>query len=342
MGRLDGGAVAVMITEDDVPRAFRRDPYLWLREPLDLKRVGKLHALQVFDALEATPLAWETDITSPRYREVRLWSITADGLTAWVHGSRVLHFRGAERPPSEARGTWFSMTNMPDDSVIQALWDDLSRLSQTMAGGATLAQELRERVLKLANLPALATEVGAFALALGSRDAAVQQTSLANGAYTVQVSSVTPGQTGTALAEIFDASSTTSGARQLVNVSARAQVAASDNPLIAGFVISGSTARTVLIRAAGPALAGFGVAGALSDPTLTLFRESTRLAESDNWQTSAELVNAFAAAGAFNFNARSRDAVILMTLPPGAYTAQVSGVATITAGVALIEIYALP
>ena len=92
-----------------------------------------------------------------------------------------------------------------------------------------------------------------------------------------------------------------------MNVSARTQVTGGDNTLIAGFVISGTTARTVLIRAAGPVLSSFGVAGALADPKLALFRGNTRLAESDNWQSSTELVNAFGVAGAFNFNARSRD-----------------------------------
>ena len=98
----------------------------------------------------------------------------------------------------------------------------------------------------------------------------------------------------------------------------------------------------MLIRAAGPVLSSFGVTGVLADPKLSLFRDTTLLAESDNWQSSVDLVNAFATAGAFNFNARSRDAVLYLTLPPGSYTAQVSGVAPSTAGVALVEIYALP
>jgi hypothetical protein len=119
-------------------------------------------------------------------------------------------------------------------------------------------------------------------------------------------------------------------------------VAGGDNTLIAGFVIGGNTSRTVLIRAAGPMLGTFGVVGALSDPRLTLFRDTTPLAESDNWQSTSEIVNAFATAGAFDFIARSRDAVLLITLPPGAYTAQVSGVGANATGVALVEIYALP
>jgi hypothetical protein len=42
--------------------------------------------------------------------------------------------------------------------------------------------------------------------------------------------------------------------------------------------------------------------------------------------------------GAFSLPANSKDAAILVTLEPGAYTAQVSGVGS-TTGTALIEIY---
>ena len=188
----------------------------------------------------------------------------------------------------------------------------------------------------------LASQVNAFALPDGSRDAVIQQTALPRGAYTVQVSSVTPGQAGIALAEIFDATAAGVSARELVNVSARTQVAGGDNTLIAGFVIGGSTARTVLIRAAGPMLSTFGVTGVLSDPKLTLFRGTTAIAESDNWESSIALANAFETVGAFNFNARSRDAVLLITLAPGSYTAQVVGTSATATGIALVEIYALP
>jgi glucose/arabinose dehydrogenase len=190
---------------------------------------------------------------------------------------------------------------------------------------------------------ALAAQIGAFSFPIASRDAALAQSDLLPGAYTMQITGQ-PGangvaSTGVALAEVFDA---VPNVRQLVNVSARTQVNTGENILIAGFVIGGSTARTVLIRAAGPVLGAFGVSGVLADPKLTLFRGSTNIAESDNWQTSTELVNAFTAAGAFDFNARSKDAVLFLTLAPGAYTAQVSGLGTTATGVALVEVYALP
>jgi hypothetical protein len=189
---------------------------------------------------------------------------------------------------------------------------------------------------------ALASQVNAFALPAGSRDAVIQQTALPRGAYTLQVSSVTPGQAGIVLAEIFDATTAGVSARQLVNVSARTQVAGGDGRLIAGFVIGGNTARTVLIRAAGPMLSNFGVAGALPDPKLTLFRSTTPIAESDDWESSVALANAFETVGAFNFYARSRDAVLLVTLPPGSYTAQVAATTATATGIGLVEIYALP
>ncbi len=193
---------------------------------------------------------------------------------------------------------------------------------------------------------AITARLGAFPLPPRSGDAALLETGLAAGSYTAQITtgaSVPPTTTGIALAEIFDATPAGTGARQLVNVSARTQVSSGDNTLIAGFVIGGDTARTVLIRAAGPALTTFGVGGTLADPKLTLFADRTPIAESDNWQSSPELVNVFAVAGAFDFVARSRDAVLILTLPPGAYTAQVTGLGTgnATSGVALVEVYTL-
>ncbi len=185
---------------------------------------------------------------------------------------------------------------------------------------------------------------GAFQLTTGAPDAVLSSQILTRAAYTVQVGSAVANQTGIALAEIYDSPTAGPDARQLVNLSARTQVGTGDNILVAGFVISGTTARSVMIRAAGPGLSTFGVTSVLSDPKLTLYRGATVIAENDNWQTNADLVNTFARTGAFEFIARSKDAVLLLTLPPGDYTAQVSGAGTGTAatGVALVEVYTLP
>jgi hypothetical protein len=74
---------------------------------------------------------------------------------------------------------------------------------------------------------------------------------------------------------------------------------------------------------------------------LDLYRGSTLLQGNDDWGGTTELSAAFGAVGAFALPTGSRDAALLVTLPPGSYTAQVSGV-TNTTGVALVEIYELP
>ena len=67
----------------------------------------------------------------------------------------------------------------------------------------------------------------------------------------------------------------------------------------------------------------------------------TRIGANDNWGGTAALGNAFARVGAFNLPAASRDAALLATLQPGAYTVQVTGVNN-TTGTALVEVYELP
>ena len=127
------------------------------------------------------------------------------------------------------------------------------------------------------------------------------------------------------------------------NLSTRAQVGTGGNIIITGFNIGAGGNKQVLIRASGPALSGFGVTGVLADPRLELFSGQNRIAENDNWGTpigGATAVTAanFTAVGAFQWTAGSRDAALVSTLAPGAYTAQVSG-AGATTGVALIEVY---
>jgi len=98
----------------------------------------------------------------------------------------------------------------------------------------------------------------------------------------------------------------------------------------------------VLVRAVGPTLAQFGVADALSAPVLTLFdADSKPIATNTRWTTATNLDALRGAAirlGAFALPEDSADSAIFVTLSPGAYTAQTSGVNN-TSGVALVEIY---
>jgi endoglucanase len=134
---------------------------------------------------------------------------------------------------------------------------------------------------------------------------------------------------------------------RLVNISCRATVGTGGSILIAGFVVGGSTAETVLVRASGPALTQFGLTGVLPDPQLTLYRSnadgsSTLLEANDGWAGNPQIATAAASVGAFTWtSASSHDCALLATLPPGGYTAQIAGQSGDT-GVGLVEVYEVP
>ncbi|NBQ58151.1 MAG: DUF1800 family protein, partial [Opitutaceae bacterium] len=136
---------------------------------------------------------------------------------------------------------------------------------------------------------------------------------------------------------------------RLANLSTRAQVGTSANQLFTGFVIGAGANKTVLIRAVGPTLASspFNIAGTLADPYITLYNSANiPIAANDNWGTplngaTAVTAATFSSVGAFALtSATSRDAAIVATLPPGSYSAAVSGVGN-TSGLAIIEVYEL-
>jgi len=182
-------------------------------------------------------------------------------------------------------------------------------------------------------------QVGAFALPAASADAALLHT-VAAGSYSAQVTSVTGGS-GVALVEVYDADPPSSSTR-LVNLSARSIAGTGAQTLIAGFVISGETPRTLLIRGIGPGLRQFNLTGVLENPRLelhtTINGQDTILSSAASWNDSPTLAAAFAKVGAFSLPPGSADAALLITLQPGTYTAQVNG-ANNTTGVALVEIY---
>ncbi len=178
-------------------------------------------------------------------------------------------------------------------------------------------------------------QVGAFSLPANSNDSALLD-SFGAGNYTALLSGTSG--TGVALAEIYDADVGATTTR-LKNLSVRAQVGTGGAVLIAGFVISGNVPKTVLIRGIGPALNGFGIAGALQQPILSLYTSNSALIQTDYaWGGEPTLAAAMSSVGAFSLSPTGEDTAMLVTLPPGGYTAQVSGVNS-TTGVGLIEVY---
>jgi hypothetical protein len=123
----------------------------------------------------------------------------------------------------------------------------------------------------------------------------------------------------------------------LINISTRGYVGTGADLMIAGFVVRGESPVTVVVTGKGPSLSDYGVRNLLENPTLTLVRQSDQvvIATNDDWQQSPDAAQ-IAAAG---FAPSSRfESAVLVTLPPGAYTALLSG-ANGGTGVRLVEVY---
>jgi uncharacterized delta-60 repeat protein len=194
-------------------------------------------------------------------------------------------------------------------------------------------------------------QVGAFPLT-SSGDAAFLM-NVSAGAYTLH--SYDPAaKGGILLAEIYDASATPlADPARLVNLSSRGTVSPGAGALTVGFVVSGSTTKSLLIRGVGPGLAQFGVTDALADPVLSVFSGSDVVAQNSGWTdqsvsgpdqpaiTAADIVAMDQLTGAFALSAQNPDTAVIVNLPPGAYTFEVTSASNAT-GEVIAEVYELP
>jgi sugar lactone lactonase YvrE len=168
-------------------------------------------------------------------------------------------------------------------------------------------------------------------------------TRASNGSYTL-VATDSSGSTNSGPATLQTTLAANPGA--MTSLSARGFVGAGDDILISGFYIAGSTSRTVLVQAMGPALAALGVADALQQPALSIHQnqngQDVTLYSNTGWGSSQVLLGAAASVFASPVLATgSADSELLVTLPPGGYSAEVSGAEGGT-GVALCAVYELP
>jgi uncharacterized delta-60 repeat protein len=190
-----------------------------------------------------------------------------------------------------------------------------------------------------ADIATFGQQSGAIALPPGN-DAGVVVT-LEPGSYTAQVTPAPDAQPGVTLLELFDVNAIPAD-RRLTNISSRGNVGTGEDQLIAGFVITGNAPRRVLIRAIGPTLGNYEVASPLADPLVRVVDSDQKtVGTNDDWGGDAALEVAFTATGAFGLPRGSKDAALILTLPPGAYTALVSGAGNST-GIALVEVYDYP
>jgi hypothetical protein len=129
---------------------------------------------------------------------------------------------------------------------------------------------------------------------------------------------------------------------RLINLSALNYVGTGSQIMIAGFTVSGTGQKNILVRAVGPTLTTLGVGGVLADPKLELYDGSTLIKSNDDWDPS--LATTFSSVGAFALTPGSKDAAFTASVDAGighSYTAQVSGVNGGT-GTAIVELYELP
>jgi hypothetical protein len=145
---------------------------------------------------------------------------------------------------------------------------------------------------------------------------------------------------GSDLAEL--AHDVTGAGNRLANLTARSLVGRDAEMLTPGFVITGAQPRKILVRAIGPSLTQFGVQSPISDPRLIVLNSArVQVAGNEDWENNAnlaELRDVSRRLGAFPLTHGSKDAALLVTLPPGLYSAQASDAAGVMA-VGLVEVY---
>jgi phosphodiesterase/alkaline phosphatase D-like protein len=152
---------------------------------------------------------------------------------------------------------------------------------------------------------------------------------------------------GRKLSHIFSGSPAGAKDHALVNISTLARVTSGSDALVSGFVISGASSRTVLVRAVGPTLSAFGVTDALAQPRLSVYQGDQLVASNSGWSggTSAgveTMTDAFDRSGAFRLlDQNSSDAALIVSLTPAAYTVQVKS-GDGSGGAVLLEVYDLP
>jgi hypothetical protein len=148
--------------------------------------------------------------------------------------------------------------------------------------------------------------------------------------------------TGVGLVDLYDLGAATTSF--LGNISTRALVQTGEDVMIGGFIVQGAQPKRVMVRAIGPSLTQYGVPNPLADPNLELHNGTGALiASNDNWVSTiiggiitsdqvADIRNSGLAPG------QSTESAMIVTLPPGNYTAIVRG-KNIIIGVALVEVY---
>jgi hypothetical protein len=194
-----------------------------------------------------------------------------------------------------------------------------------------------------AEITTVAARVGAQPLLAGDTRSAAMLATLSPGIYTFVVQG-NDGGSGIVLLEVYDADAVTSST-VFVNIATRAYASGGNRVAIGGFVITGTAAKRVLVRAVGPTLAtqGLDQTEVLADPTIELhWYNHGVVGVNDDWQNDENATQVPATAARIGATALAQNdtksAAMLRTLQPGVYTFLAAGAAN-TSGIVLIEVY---
>jgi uncharacterized repeat protein (TIGR01451 family) len=236
---------------------------------------------------------------------------------AHVGEDLVLTLTAANNGPDAATGVAISDTLSPSLTFISASAGCSHTTGTVTCGPGTLASGTSVQFSVVVRPTAAGSVTSIVSISGVEND---PNTANNNGSMTLTVDEVIPARVG--------------------NLSTRGRVGTANDVMIAGFIVGGSSAKTVVINVAGPSLANYGVQGSLANPTLTLVRASdnTIVATNDDWQTQAHAGDAAAIQGTGFQPNNPLEPALIATLPPGAYTAIVSGVGN-TTGVGLVGVF---
>ena len=293
------------------------------------------HLVQVGQVIvvSATPTPTPPPGTTLRNISTRALAQTGDNV---MIGGFIVQGTGPKRVIIRAIGpelTHFGITNPLANPTLElhnesgALIASNDNWQTTIPGGIITTNQVNE-IQNSGYTPTVASESAIIA-------------NLQPGNYTAIVSGVN-NTTGVALVEVYDLSPAASSS--LGNISTRAFVQTGENVMIGGFIVQGTAAKRVIIRAIGPELTQHGITSALANPRLELYNGTGALvASNDNWQTTilgvlitTNQVNEIQNSG--HAPTAASESAIIANLQPGNYTAIVRGVNN-TTGIALVEVY---
>ncbi len=121
--------------------------------------------------------------------------------------------------------------------------------------------------------------------------------------------------------------------KTLLNISTRLLTQTGNDVLIGGFIVDGTEPKKIMLRGIGTSLP---LAGKLADPVLELHRgDGSLIGENDNWNSDRQAVLATGIAPM-----EEREAAMVVSLQPGAYTVILEGAALGT-GIGIVEAYDL-